>query len=675
MSVKGGKGGSGISLPKSQSTGTLARPKVQTKVTAVAKTSGLSVVKKTAVVEGLSDSAMQELLELSETARRERLERLLADSSESAKLSLAQILDRTGLLSSDGSFIMTSVLELLVDSSSESRERGLSLSVTLLRQTGKTLEPFLCPLLPMLLSLHADRSAAVRDLSAAVVKALLEIVSPHTFRELLYPAMKAAWADEDWRIKVGGLQALGVIAPRCSSQLSPLLPEIIPAVSECILDAKKQVQTAAAEAMVAACQAISNDDVRPLVPQLVSVIARPDESERTLNLFLETTFVATVDAAVLALIAPLLGKSLKQRSSSMKRKASRVIDIMCRLVTTPSDVAPFVPLLLPALERVIDELVDEEVCEVAKAAREVLLKAMSEGFVNDRQPKRDENSSAFLDPAAVSASMLAVLTSLLPYDPSDALTPAVLGHIALITAHQLVFCTQRSPLLVEGFTGEPWRAQVAMVSQADWTTAVAHYLRGLLGESSGDEPAEHRLAAEFRLACLGDVPDDQFDASGDDANLCNIEFSLAFGGKILLHNTFLRLGKGRRYGVLGKNGAGKTTLLTNIGNGNIEGLPKHLKMIYVQHDNVTDDNGVPVIDELMASKDVAESQVTREEAMSTLKGIGFTDAMLEAPRSMLSGGWKMKLLIMKAMISKADVLLLDEVSSILRLLPELVDLA
>ena len=653
-------GGGGISLPKSRSTGTLTQAKGP-KVTAVKK-SGLTVVKRTAVVEGLSETAMQDLLGLGESARHERLLALFDENTEGAFISLAQVLDRTGLLSSDGSFVMATLLDLLQESSSEAKEKGLRLAAAVLKQAGKTIEPFLAPMLSTLLGLHADRSAAVREGSAAVVRSLLEIASPHAFRELLYPPIRAAWAEEDWRIKVAGLQALGTAAPRCSAQLSPLLPEVIPAVSDCVLDAKKQVQTAAAEALVAACQAISNDDIRPLVPQLVSVIARPDESERTLNLFLETTFVATVDAAVLALIAPLLGKALKQRSSAMKRKASRVIDIMCRLVTTPSDVAPFVPLLLPALERVIDELVDAEVCEVAKAAREVLLKAMSEGFVNERQPKAAEVSSAFLDPAHVRSSMLGILSTLLPHDPSDSFTPTVLGHISLVASQQLVFGTQRSPLLAEDFSGEPWRAQIAMVSKSDWTGLVAHYLRGLLGDSTGDEPAEHRIAAEFRLACLGEIPDDQFDSTGDDANLCNIEFSLAFGGKILLHNTFLRLGKGRRYGLLGKNGAGKTTLLTNIGNGNIEGLPTHLKMIYVQHDNVTDDNGVSVIDELMASKDVVESKVARDEATLTLKGIGFTDAMLEAPRSMLSGGWKMKLLIMKAMISKADVLLLDEVS-------------
>jgi hypothetical protein len=34
---------------------------------------------------------------------------------------------------------------------------------------------------------------------------------------------------------------------------------------------------------------------------------------------------------------------------------------MCRLVKEPADVAPFMPLLLPALDKVIDEIVDAEV--------------------------------------------------------------------------------------------------------------------------------------------------------------------------------------------------------------------------------------------------------------------------------------------------------------------------
>ncbi len=61
------------------------------------------------------------------------------------------------------------------------------------------------------------------------------------------------------------------------------------------------------------------------------------------------------------------------------------------------------------------------------------------------------------------------------------------------------------------------------------------------------------------------------------------------------------------------------------------------------------------------------AEVSRDAARSALEEIGFTDEMLSAPRSALSGGWKMKLLIIKAMLSKANVLLLDEVMDLFSL--------
>jgi elongation factor 3 len=140
--------------------------------------------------------------------------------------------------------------------------------------------------------------------------------------------------------------------------------------------------------------------------------------------------------------------------------------------------------------------------------------------------------------------------------------------------------------------------------------------------------------------------------------LCDFEFSLAFGGKILLHNTNLRLVRGKRYGIMGKNGVGKTTLMTNIGSGNIDGLPPSLRTIYVQHDDhsyVSPD--LSILDELMSYPMLLS---TVEEAIATLTEIGFTADMLASSRLTLSGGWKMKLLIVRAILSKADILLLDE---------------
>ena len=358
------------------------------------------------------------------------------------------IVKACGLASVEGMHVVNKVVDGIEGNSSATDcDRSLAFLQILLDHAGRIMEPFVLPLLTKLLALHADRSNAARDLASSICTKMASLLNPQAFRTI-WPVLTAAMVEDDWRIKVAALQMLKTVAPRMSRQLSPLLPDIIPAVSVCIADAKKQVQTVALEALNEACLAITNDDIRHLTPQvntdppwvptlvscflysvwtlcvslwivycalcsvsaryvtttchshsspfpilclsspfplpffffhlhlptpsftsthpstsqLVSVIARPEESEKALNNLLETTFVANVDASTLSLIAPLLGKVLRNRTTSqLTRKAARVIDNMCRLVREPSDVAPFMPLLLPALEKMIDEIVDEEV--------------------------------------------------------------------------------------------------------------------------------------------------------------------------------------------------------------------------------------------------------------------------------------------------------------------------
>jgi len=68
---------------------------------------------------------------------------------------------------------------------------------------------------------------------------------------------------------------------------------------------------------------------------------------------------------------------------------------------------------------------------------------------------------------------------------------------------------------------------------------------------------------QFRNACVNafTVGDDAESYGGDDVDveeLCDLRFNLAYGGKILLHQTKLRLLRGRRYALVGQNGVGKT---------------------------------------------------------------------------------------------------------------------
>lgn len=133
--------------------------------------------------------------------------------------------------------------------------------------------------------------------------------------------------------------------------------------------------------------------------------------------------------------------------------------------------------------------------------------------------------------------------------------------------------------------------------------------------------------------------------------------SLAYGGKILLHQTRLKLRRGHAYALVGQNGAGKTTLMTAINNGKLEGWPTNLTTEYV-------DSGSNV-DPVHEAKNVMTHIATASgrpppDCDRLLRQLRFTDAMMRGTIGELSGGWQMKLRLATAVLVDADILLLDE---------------
>merc|ERR1711966_179394 len=166
-------------------------------------------------------------------------------------------------------------------------------------------------------------------------------------------------------------------APR---QLADALPLVVPEVTACMWDTKKQVKKASTDTMKQALDVIGNRDIEHMTGKILTAITKPKEVPEIMHKMAGVTFVQSVESPALAMVVPLLLRGLREKSTATKRQAAVIIDNMSKLVDNPVDAAPFLPLLLPALEQNADSIADPEAREVTQRAVAQLqrLKAMAD---------------------------------------------------------------------------------------------------------------------------------------------------------------------------------------------------------------------------------------------------------------------------------------------------------
>eukprot|EP00937_MAST-01D_sp_MAST-1D-sp2_P001723 g1723.t1 len=168
-------------------------------------------------------------------------------------------------------------------------------------------------------------------------------------------------------------------------------------------------------------------------------------------------------------------------------------------------------------------------------------------------------------------------------------------------------------------------------------------------------------------------------------------FSVQVGGNQLVTDCALELNQGCRYGLIGVNGAGKSNVLSSIAQRDVP-LPEHVDVYHLHEEAPASDmTGVEAVihhvREEAGKLEALSEQIIEEEgpdderltaiferldeldpdgseprARKILSGLGFCDRLVPMDRKTkhMSGGWRMRVSLAKALFASPTLLLLDE---------------
>jgi elongation factor 3 len=459
------------------------------------------------------------------------------------------------------------------------------------------------------------------EIALSAGEQIIKKSNPYAFTKIA-PFLFSGFISMKWQIRQFSLQLMSAYARHHPTIVAQNMPEIInqlitvsqdPKVKQCVIECFQNV-----------CSTIENVDIKHLIPIVIACYMNPvQETQKALDALVSTPFVNDIDIPTMGLLIPLLIKSMRERKMVYQRRAAVVMETLTKLLKNPVYAKMFYPILEPVLTKGYEEIAEVEIRNVCLNSRNVLTSVYDLGVNKSLESYTLEDCrKTFLDNIG---------------DVGD-----IGDNMSLVDySIDLVWNLVKHEIKDESL----------------WHSCIQPYLKCVIDDVDAVEAATAKIASTI----ISTITVEEFNPEDDEENLCDCVFSLAYGTRVLLHQTPFKVKIGRKYGLVGPNGAGKSTLMKAIANKNLQEFPESLKSVYVEHDIQGNHSELSVLQYIQNDEKVIEhGGISEENIVSGLQQVGFEDNMIHGPVTALSGGWRMKLALSRAMLLNPDMLLLDE---------------
>lgn len=165
-------------------------------------------------------------------------------------------------------------------------------------------------------------------------------------------------------------------------------------------------------------------------------------------------------------------------------------------------------------------------------------------------------------------------------------------------------------------------------------------MRSAVREKEVAEAVDAGAEEEWESSSSSGEETDSEEFDGD----LHLTIGLSVKGREIIRDSSVTIVRGRKYGLVGRNGIGKTTLLKAIRKRKF-GIPRGVRIHMIKQDSVVDGT----VEDFVGV-----------DAGRILNGLGFTKETAGKRMKDLSGGWRMRAHLAKAISTSPDLLLLDE---------------